>query len=425
MVPVYALAALPELLILLQSILIAVTAVPIFWICHRLSGLPSHAFCWSMLYLLNPFLLNAAAWDFHEKSFALPAFAIAYYALVDRRRRVFVLMMGWLLLCQEHYGAAVLGFGILWAHLHAERKLGFLVAGAGIAIAIIVVFVAMPALNPAGTHPMIEDANPALVRYAWLREPPSQVLATVLGLLPEWLLYVLLLLLPIGRAAIMAPMFLVPGMADFCANLLSLNPMPRTIFAYHSMVLVPVLVIAGARASAVSSLPGAALLRISTVTTVLLGYLFMPAPLPLAHNVWQIESIHLKRDGAIGDIQRFIEPEMIVSAQANIGSFFSQRRFIYPFPARLDEADAVVLHIEYPYADFDYAPYGNPYPTESMRQVLRAMEHVVNGLDFGLLYWERGWLLAIRGAKDNVSRDTVRRRVAELVAEYDASRPDR
>lgn len=419
MVPIYALAARPELLVIVQSILIAVTAVPIFWTCCRLSGLPRHAFFWSVVYLLNPFLLNGAAWDFHEKSFALPAFALAYFGLVARRRPIFILAMVWLLLCQEHYGLAVLGFGILWMHLHAEKKMGLLVGCAGLVTTIFVVFFAMPLLNPAGTHPMIGDGNPALARYAWLSEPPAQLIDTALRLMPGGLLYVLLLLLPSGSASIMAPMFLIPGMADFGANFLSLNPMPRTVFSYHSMVLVLVLVMAAARGTVVMPFSSAASPRIASILTLVLGYLFMPAPVPLAQNVWQIQSVHLSRDAAIEEIQAFIRPEMRVSAQSNIGSFFSQRRFIYPFPARLNEADAVILHFEYPYADFGYAPYANPYPTETMRQVLQRMEDVVSSRDFGILFWERNWLLAIRGAKDRVSRDAVRRRVTEFLAEYD------
>jgi len=155
------------------------------------------------------------------------------------------------------------------------------------------------------------------------------------------------------------------------------------------------------------------------MTTFGFAYFFMPAPLPYAFNVWQIQGARLVRDPAIAEIQRLVRSDMKISAQGNIGAFFSQRTFMYPFPAKVSESDGVILHLEYPYTSFGYAPFNNPYATDTMPSVLKAMQDVVHDQGFGLLYWERNWLLAVRGAEDRVNRQDVQERLRQFVAEYE------
>src|SRR5207249_10924160 len=163
--------------------------------------------------------------------------------------------------------------------------------------------------------------------------------------------------LPTGRASLLAPMFLLPGIADLMANLLSLNPMPRSILAYHSMAMVPGFIVAAVAASSSRPAQSAAFIRLSLLTTVFLTYFYLPAPAPGAYNVWRIHSLRLKRDPPIAEIHALINPDLKLSVQSNVGSFFSQRRYVYPFPAKLEDVDAVVVQFAYPYDSVDYVPF--------------------------------------------------------------------
>jgi hypothetical protein len=150
---------------------------------------------------------------------------------------------------------------------------------------------------------------------------------------------------------------------------------------------------------------------------LLLVYQLAPAPIPGSRNPWQITTLQLRPDPAIAEIRDRLT-DMAVSAQANVGPFFSQRRFVYRFPAGLQRADAVVLHLEFPFDPPRYAPFSNPYDPSEMPGVFQAMGTVVNGPEFGLRYWENNWLVAVRGAEDTVDRNGPIKRLADLISAY-------
>jgi hypothetical protein len=370
-----------------------------------------------MLYLLNPFVVSAGVWDFHEKSFAVLAIALGYYAVVEKRRTTFVLSMLVLLLCREHYGVAVAGFGALWIVTHGYERHAVAATCIGVSTAALAILVIMPALHPAGAHPMLGgETGTQLDRYGWMALPASTVFATLAGLAAQGVTYLAVLLVTTGGTALLAPAFLIPGIADLAANLLSVNPMPRSLTAYHSMALVPVFVIAAAQGSlslAKRGLP----LRLAVAPALLLVYQLAPAPIPGSRNPWQITTLQLRPDPAIAEIRDRLT-DMAVSAQANVGSFFSQRRHVYRFPAGLEGSDAVVLHLEFPFDPPRYAPFSNPYDPSEMPRVFQAMGTVINGPEFGLRYWENNWLVAVRGAEDTVDRNGPRTRLADLISAY-------
>jgi len=422
MVPVYALAPFPELLLALQSASVAGAAIPVFLACRRVLERADLAAGWSLLYLVNPFVFGGVIWEFHEKSLATLAIAVGFWALLSRRHRIFVSSMVLLVMCREHYGVAVAGFGALWLRHYGRERAGFLSMALG-AVATTVVFLAiMPALNVSGGHPILDaKAGDQLARYGWLQQPAPAILGTLTGLAIPGVSYLAVLLVTTGGTALLAPAFLAPGLADLAANLLSVNPMPRSLSAYHSMALVPVFVIAAAQGSVCLAKRGLPI-RLGLAPTLVLLYMFLPAPVPGSRNPWQVASLRLRPDPAVAEIRALLPADRSLSAQANIGSFFSQRLRVYRFPARLETADAVVLRLVMPFEPPTYAPFSNPYAPREMPAVFDAMEDVLQDPSFGVLYWERGWLVAVRGAADAVARDGPRRRLDDLRSQYEAAR---
>lgn len=419
MVPVYAVLSSPELLLALQSALIAVAAVPVFWTCQTILNSPRLAFGWTMLYLLNPFVVSAGVWDFHEKSFAVLAVALGYYAVVSRKRPLFLLSMFVLVLCREHYGFAVAGFAGLWIHTHGYDRTSAAVASVGILAVPLILLVVMPAFNPAGSHPMMGTGTGLQAPFSWMGQSMPAVTATAAQLALQGASYLAVWLVTTGGTSLLAPAFLLPGVADLAANLLSENPMLRSLSAYHSMALGPVFVIAAAQGS--RRLKKRALaFRLGLAPTLLLLYQLAPAPLPGSRNPWQITTLQFRPDPSIAKVRGLLD-DMAVSAQANVGSFFSQRHHVYRLPAGLERADAVVLHLDFPFDPPRYAPFSNPYDPSEMPGVFQSMAAVIDAPDFGLRYWENNWLVAIRGVDDVVEREAPRRRLAALMAAYDRS----
>jgi hypothetical protein len=247
-------------------------------------------------------------------------------------------------------------------------------------------------------------------------------MATAVGVLAiQGVTYLVILVITTGGTAVLAPAFLAPGLADLAANLLSINPMPKTFGAYHSVALVPLFVIAAAAGSVRLAKPSVPI-RLGLLPTLVLLYMFLPASVPGSRNFWQITTLQLRPAPSIAEIRALLPPHVSVSAQANVGALFSQRLRLYRFPDRWDTADAVVLHIAMPFEPPTYHPFSNPYEPREMDSVFSAMERVLADPAFGLRYWQDNWLVAVRGTQDTASRQEPRRRLAALVAGYQASR---
>ena len=113
--------------------------------------------------------------------------------------------------------------------------------------------------------------------------------------------------------------------------------MPRSPVAYHSAILIPVLIAAAIygteRISRWSKKYSAKkLTSLVLIASFISCYLLAPLPLPGAVNTWKPVHFLNLPDSTVHTIRSLIGIEASVSAQANIGSHFSQRREIYRFP---------------------------------------------------------------------------------------------
>ena len=200
--------------------------------------------------MCNPFILNAAAWDFHPVTLAVPLIAIGYYALEYKNFRLLFVSCIVILLCKVHFGLLVVGFGLLWVIKHREFKRSLLLCLLGVSCFTLIIGVLMPMLSPTGELLMMSTGNGQVSRYGWLGSSagevflkiindPIAVIKTVFVSMHGWV-YLFLLALPFLGFSIFELCSLLPGLADFAVNLLSSNGMPRSIYSYHSAALVPV-----------------------------------------------------------------------------------------------------------------------------------------------------------------------------------------
>jgi uncharacterized membrane protein len=88
--PLYVIAPAVEWLILAQAMAISITAWPLYVLGVRLMRSEGAAVLWSLVYLFNPFVISAAAWDFQTVSLAAPAMALAMMAVESNRARLFL-----------------------------------------------------------------------------------------------------------------------------------------------------------------------------------------------------------------------------------------------------------------------------------------------------------------------------------------------
>jgi len=415
-VPLYAISPNTEWLVLAQACALSVTAWPIFLLANRVCHSEKAGLLWAFIYLVNPFLLNAAAWDFHPIMLAVPFIAFGMLAIEKRDSRLLFLSCLPLLFIREHLGLTVAGFGLLWWLRVGSWKPAVGLIAVGIIHATLVLSFVMPALSPTHEHVML-SVGP-VDRYGWIGHSVSEVVLTLLNrplfvfekaiIEMQGATYWVFLLLPFLGFPLAAATWLLPGLADLAANTLSANPMPKGIFSYHSVGLAPVLTVAAIYGAArisrwqkrftIIEITGLAL-----IASVIMGYGFAPVPLPGASNFWEPAQLLHWPDAKLPVVRASLNANTSVTAQANIGAHFSQRHDIYLYPNMVGKADAIVLRLESPTSRL-LPP--NPQIVATLAHHLQmtpadylaSIHCLLASKTYGVLIWEDPWLVFAKGA---------------------------
>jgi uncharacterized membrane protein len=417
-----------------QAIALAIGAWPIFLLAKYVSKSDKIGFFWALVYMINPFLLNAAAWDFHPTSLAVPFVATGMLAIEMKNFRLLIFSSLFILICQEHLGIMVVGFGFLWWMRNKQWRKSFVLILLGIAYFVLVIGVIMPAFSPMSEHLMLRKGLGHLSRYSWLGDSLREIFKTAL-FHPIFVIktimleiggvkYLLVLLIFFLGLPLAAPEFLLPGLADLMANMMSANPMPRNVFSYHSVCLVPMITVAAvygteriSRWSKKFSIKELA--SFVLIVNFLGGYFLSPLPLPGARNVWAPTNFMNWPDPTLPAIRSAVGGCSSISAQSNIGVHFSQRREIYCYPNKVGEVDVIILRLESPTTNINNIPKRliNQrnllfYTLDGHLQMDRkdytaSIDSLLSDPDYGILLWNNPWLVLKRGKKNQRSQQVL------------------
>jgi len=446
--PFYTLLPKAEWMILAQSFALSLTAWPIYLLAKHVSKSEPTALFWALVYMLNPFVISVLPWVFRPESLAVPFIAVALLSVEKSDFRLLLLSCLFIALCKEHFGIMVIGFGFLWGLKKRRWKQSILLVSLGAMYSILVLGIIMPALSPTGKHVMIGNDLDQLSRYGWLGHSLKEVFQTVL-FHPIYVFktvmlgmggakYLLVLLIIFLGFPLAAPEYLLPGLADMMANMMSANPMPRSLFAYHSISLIPVLTVAAVYGSeriscwskkfSVKELAGFAV-----IMSFVLGYYFGPLPIPGALNFWKPVRFLNLPDPIVHTIRDTIGEEASVSAQNNVGAHFSQRKEIYRFPNKVRDVDAIVLRLESPTANINNFPdqlkTRRKYSINMLDNHLQmdrteyidTIESLLSGSEYGILYWNDPWLVFKRGLTNHGFYKQIEKKLNQLRKEWEIS----
>lgn len=437
-VPLYAIAPYPEWFALAQALALSIAAWPIFLLASRVCKSEAAGLLWTLAYLVNPFLLNAAAWDFHPVALAVPFIALGLLAIEKADSRLLFLSCLPLLFIQEQLGLTVAAFGVLWWLRNRGWKTAVCLVLLGTAHTALVLGLIMPALSPTGQHLMLSNGLGQLSRYGWLGHSIGEVAQTLLThplAVIETLVfdndgatYFGLLLLPFLGFPLAAGAFLLPGVPDLLANLLSANPMPRSIFAYHSVTLVPVFTVAGIYGSKRFALWFArySLSQLAGLVVVLnfaMSYIFTPLPLPAARHILRSADLMNWHDPNIQAIRIVVGNHASAAVQANLGTHFSNRRKIYLHSNSASKTDAIILRLESPTSKLFPQELGIVATSSGhskMRPVeyLASIECLLSNKDYRVALWRDPWLVLARSGNNSAAVNEVRNKLGRLQIEW-------
>jgi uncharacterized membrane protein len=353
-------------------------------------------------------------------SLAIPFIALSFLAIERKNFRMLLLSCLVILMCKEHLGFMVIGLGFVWWIKNKYWKTSIILIIIGLVHFFVVFEVIMPALSPTAGHVMLSDESSHLSRYSWLGNSFKEILYTLfahpLFVIKTTMLeyggarYLLLILLLFSGFFLLAPEFLIVSLADLAANLLSANPMPRSIFAYHSVCLIPIFTIAtiyGVNRITFKKIRNPIIKLAGLILTVNLisGYFYAPLPLPGSFNYWAPKSFANWKDPKVDAIRSAINENNSVSVQNNIAAHFSQREKLYLFPSKVEETDFIILRLESPTDNINNISekYINSrkqitgtldnHLQMDRTEYISNIEKLLTSRQYGIFIWDDPWLV--------------------------------
>jgi uncharacterized membrane protein len=331
--PLYRLWDDPRMLLLLQTVALAVPA----WVVYRLGAKhlrnPAAGLAVAVAYLAYPAMQWALTWQFHPETLAAAFLALAALAADGHRSRQMAVWLGLALLCREDVGLAVAGFGGLLM-LTGQRVTGRRVLIAGIFWWLFATFLFIPLAN--GRQTNLFELNYGVTGIgpiSLLRALPSmagRALATALS--NQGVGYLLLVFVPLLALPLLSPKALLPVAPALFLNLAAIPPEQHQIRYQYLAIVAPLLAIAAVRGLQVIADKRRALLAPALIALVVVALAMDQryGPAPWSHA--KIVSSASPADAAKRRALAMIPAGVPVSAQFNLVTHLSHREQIFEFP---------------------------------------------------------------------------------------------
>ncbi|HET9111561.1 MAG TPA: DUF2079 domain-containing protein, partial [Ktedonobacterales bacterium] len=237
----------PATLLVTQTVALALGAIPLFALSlRRLPQAPFVGVALVFAYLLSPFVVSEALWDFHPVALATPLLIAALWALDARRYGWFLMAAILAIATKEDVGLSVAVVALLLAIARPEkRRFGALVALGSLLWVAICFKVILPHYNVG-----VPGGNNYWYRYSWLGRTPSE--AIVNALTKPWLVwsylvvpgrmgYLAIVLRTAGALGLLAPALLLAAIPDLAVNLLSTHSEQYSGFFQYNAIILPYL----------------------------------------------------------------------------------------------------------------------------------------------------------------------------------------
>ena len=372
--PLYWIWPDPRLLLLAQVAALTLSGVPLYLYARRRLA-PLGAILVLAGYYLAPGLQTISLMEFKRISLAIPAIALAWYALVTRRPWLVGVSLFFALLFKEDVTLLVIPFGLyMILASRATRKHGIVLVLGGIVWLALTLFVFLPLFR--GEKTPAEAIYPQLGYFSFLKNKTS-VEAVRAVLRRPWLLVEPVFRLDRLQALlrVLGPMALLPLLApDILALALPMllvlqSSTVAKVFQLRDYYVTPLLpVFYGAAVIALSRLPRR--LRPWGILALLLSslvgfYLYSPGLGGRAYDpaLYLVEPRHRLGEMAL----RTIPPQASVSAQCGVATHVAHRQEVYQFPIKAQEVDYVALDLK-----------GNRYPLLKQDYILEVKKLLVD-----------------------------------------------
>jgi uncharacterized membrane protein/uncharacterized membrane protein YbhN (UPF0104 family) len=351
--PFYMLWSSPNVLLLLQAVIVGFGAVFVYLISQHLLKNKTLSLIIAVSFLLNPSLQRATLYDFHAVTLVPTFFLGAFYFMLKEKYVWFVLFLILAGLTKEQVWSVVALFAIMLMLVKKNFIIGIpLLVGASFMFYYLI-WHAIPSAY-GGNHF-------ALSYYSDLGDNPASVIRTIIFdplkvlsivLTDTKIDYLRQLLLPLGYLPLFFPLPLIFAGPDLMINLLSNNAQLHQIYYQYTSGITPFLFISMIYGVYVlkklfPDMPIAAF-SIYVFCAALYGaHAFGPLPGAKGSNL----DMYTRQVANRKEYQRVIHSipkDLKVTASNNLGAHFSEREHIYTLPFGVKEADVVAMLLNDP-----------------------------------------------------------------------------
>ncbi|HUD09529.1 MAG TPA: alpha/beta fold hydrolase [Patescibacteria group bacterium] len=361
--PLYLIWSNPQMLLLLQTVVLGLGAVFVFLIADYLLRNKNLALTFSAIYLLNPSLQFTNLYDFHAIVLGTTLLLATFYFFLKKNYLLFLLFAILSGLTKEEVWAITALFGLaIIARTIFEKKFrlnfsekqlleigfGLVVFLSSTLICYLLIWVIIPYVKGSGHF--------ALAYYSDFGGTASSISKNILFspiktisiiLQPQKVQYLVELLLPFGLMSLLAPFYLIFAAPDLVINLLSGNAQLHQIYYQYTAAITPFLAVSAIYAVLIlkKKLPK---INNRLIITYLVGfalisaYLYGPLPGTIHANVAMFKD-QLSNRQIIDDFLSQIPTRYSIAASNNLGSHLSHRRNIYTIPVGIGQADVILF----------------------------------------------------------------------------------
>jgi uncharacterized membrane protein len=329
-VPLYWIWPHAQTLLVLQAVLIAAAAIPIYVLARRLTGNIALATCLAAAYLLNPALQNGNLEQFHPESFLVLFVSLAIFAAIESVGWLLALSVIASLLVKEDTALLMAPLG-LWVMLRRNRRWGIWIIAGSVGYAIFATQVVIRLLL--GTTSFYSGRIPFGGIWGLVTEPVLHPLRFFSyarsGYKP---FYIWQMAASFGFVFLIAPEVAAIGLLTLAENVLSTFPYMQQIIYHYSLPLVPVL--AMGTVFAVGRLPTLATRTVAT--SVVLFAALVSCTLwglaPFSRHTYPHMSPNSAETIAVNDVLATVPADAVVSAYYPYVAHLDHRALIYQWP---------------------------------------------------------------------------------------------
>jgi uncharacterized membrane protein len=362
--PLWALWPSPLSLAFAQIVVVALGALPVFWLARHRSGSERIAGLLALAYLAYPWIATSAVGAIHPVTFAITFLLFCVWFLETDRLWPFLVFALLTMSTGELMGLPIAALGVWYAFARHRRPAGGAIALLGLAWTFVAVYLIVPAAAGEGSvfygfYDHVGGSPQGVVRM--LATDPLKVIGALVE--PHDFVYLIWLGLPLLFLFVLSPGLAAVALPQLLANCLSdfrLMSDPR----YHSVAaivpfLVAATVLAISRMSESRRVLAAAGVLVSSTTLAL-----VVAPWPRAVGATPLggrESVPAVRIAALDHAIAAIPENVPVTTTNAAGAHLSARRYVYLVPV-VKRAAWVLVDRDDPWVIEKHSPILTKHP---------------------------------------------------------------